>query len=328
MKYSVIIPAYNAEKTIHRCLDSLLPQLQDDSEIIVVDDGSADHTFDICREFASKESRIHVFTKDNGGVSSARNCGLDHAQGEYVVFVDSDDAVRPVFFDLIRKYTSLDPDYILFHFDLVFSRGKKEDVCTDAKETRKLLCAALRRQLLNCTWSRVFRKELIEQNHLRFDERLSIGEDKVFVVRYSLKCKTACFVYADVYQVFTDNADSLSRKKRASLVDSVILEHELLFEAAEETRDPAVIHAVTFSFFRSAYTAIMELRKFPIPRRERIRRTRAICEKFRREERIRIGSIGDWLFAAPVKLKMANLIDLAVRFKCVRLFVSNSLNRL
>ena len=90
-KISVIVPAYNAEKYLRRCIDSILVQTFTDFELLLVNDGSIDRTDTICNEYAVKESRIRVFHKKNGGVSSARNLGLDNAKGKYVMFVDSDD---------------------------------------------------------------------------------------------------------------------------------------------------------------------------------------------------------------------------------------------
>ena len=88
---SIIVPAYNCEKSIEKCIDSILKQTYNDIEIIIVNDGSTDRTDDICREMAKQENRIKYIFKENGGVSSARNIGLDFANGEFIQFVDSDD---------------------------------------------------------------------------------------------------------------------------------------------------------------------------------------------------------------------------------------------
>ena len=92
-KVSVIIPVYNAEQYLKRCLDSVLAQTYQDFEIICIDDGSTDNSGAICDEYAKKDSRIRILRKENGGVSSARNAGLNIAEGEYITFIDSDDYV-------------------------------------------------------------------------------------------------------------------------------------------------------------------------------------------------------------------------------------------
>ena len=92
-KISVIIPVYNAESTLRRCVDSVLAQTFTDFECLLINDGSKDKSGEICDEYAIRDSRVRVFHKENGGVSSARNVGLDNATGEWIAFVDSDDWV-------------------------------------------------------------------------------------------------------------------------------------------------------------------------------------------------------------------------------------------
>ena len=94
-KVSVIVPVYNVEKLLQRCIDSILAQTFTDFELLLIDDGSKDKSGEICDEYAAKDSRIRVFHKQNGGVSTARNLGIDKAQGEWIYFVDSDDIVLP-----------------------------------------------------------------------------------------------------------------------------------------------------------------------------------------------------------------------------------------
>ena len=90
-KVSFIVPVYNAGKYLHRCIDSLMQQSFTDFEVLLVDDGSSDDSGKICNDYAAKDERVKVFRKVNGGVSSARNLGLDNASGEYISFVDADD---------------------------------------------------------------------------------------------------------------------------------------------------------------------------------------------------------------------------------------------
>ena len=91
---SVIVPVYNAEMYLHRCIDSVLAQTYQNFELLLIDDGSKDSSGTICDEYAAKDARVRVFHKEIGGVSSARNVGLDHAQDEWITFVDSDDYIE------------------------------------------------------------------------------------------------------------------------------------------------------------------------------------------------------------------------------------------
>ena len=98
---SIIIPVYNAEKYLKKCLDSVINQTYKNLEIILVDDGSTDKSPEICDKYAEKDSRIIVLHKENGGVSSSRNAGLDIFKGEYLSFVDSDDYVEPDYIEYL-----------------------------------------------------------------------------------------------------------------------------------------------------------------------------------------------------------------------------------
>ena len=100
---SVIIPVYNTENYLHRCIDSVLNSACDDFEIILVNDGSTDNSPAICEEYARRDGRIRVIHQENCGVSSARNKGLDHCRGEWIVFVDSDDFISRDFLGLIAQ---------------------------------------------------------------------------------------------------------------------------------------------------------------------------------------------------------------------------------
>ena len=99
---SVIVPVYNSSQYLHRCIDSILYQSFNDFEVLLIDDGSIDNSGEICDEYAVKDSRVRVFHKENGGVSSARNVGLGNAVGEWVTFVDSDDWIDQDFGSIIK----------------------------------------------------------------------------------------------------------------------------------------------------------------------------------------------------------------------------------
>ena len=116
-KISVIVPVYKAEKYLHRCVDSILAQTFTDFEVLLIDDGSPDRSGDICDEYAKKDSRVRVFHKENGGVSSARQCGIDNAQGEYTIHADPDDWVEPnMLEELYAKAKEDDADMVICDF--------------------------------------------------------------------------------------------------------------------------------------------------------------------------------------------------------------------
>ena len=113
---SVIVPVYNVENYIHHCVDSILSQSFSDFELLLIDDGSNDKSGLICDEYARKDSRIKVYHKENGGVSSARNLGIEKANGEWICFIDADDYVRQDFFSDIQQYLFNDVDIVHWGF--------------------------------------------------------------------------------------------------------------------------------------------------------------------------------------------------------------------
>ncbi len=125
-KISVIIPVYNVEKYLHRCIDSILAQTFTDFELLLINDGSKDNSGKICDEYAAKDSRVRVFHKENGGASSARNLGLDNAKGEWVTFVDSDDWIAAeMYHNMLDKAKGEDADIVYCDIKMCFATGEK-----------------------------------------------------------------------------------------------------------------------------------------------------------------------------------------------------------
>lgn len=321
MKYSVIIPAYNAEKTIERCLSSLCCQLREDIELLVINDGSSDRTHDICVKYAEQYPQIVYVQKENGGVSSARNMGLDQAEGDYILFLDSDDYVTENYFSMIDA--NMQPECEL----LIFGRAiKKEDSLTEIpglsaraatpEETVALLSKALKNQLLNSPCNKVYCRNIIEQYALRFDCRLPIGEDKVFVVSYAVRVRNALCIPEAIYVVSLENKDSLSRKQRRNLCDNILLEHDLLFDVVEKAEYPKEYRkAVSYSFYRSAYTVISELYKFDLTKKELRQNIGEVCCRYAEKQVKDFGDLKHWLFSLPVRWKMTWAIDLLLKKK-------------
>ena len=130
-KISVIVPVYNVEKYLSRCIDSILAQTFTDFELLLIDDGSKDKSGEICDEYANKDNHVKVFHKENGGVSSARNLGLDNAQGEWITFVDSDDFVNSDWLSYYAK--SFDVDLIVQGYQVIEADLSKSVVVGDCK---------------------------------------------------------------------------------------------------------------------------------------------------------------------------------------------------
>ena len=208
-RISIIVPVYNVDKYLSQCLDSILAQTYSDFEVLLVDDGSTDGSGTICDNFALKDSRLKVFHKANGGVSSARNLGLDNARGEWVVFVDSDDWLSEIYCEtLIKSCINADITFFseVWHYldgcKIVYSSGeiytkdsieKKEDLILH------LLQNKTKHNYFGYTWNKIFKRKIIEANKIRFVEGLSTSEDEVFTLHFSLYANSMKVIYAPIY---------------------------------------------------------------------------------------------------------------------------------
>lgn len=121
--FSIIVPVYNTEQNIHQCIDSVLHQEFKDFELLLVNDGSKDKSLTICKEYAKKHSCIQVIDQENGGPSKARNTGLEHAQGKYILFLDSDDWLEPETLQILHAQSSDECPLIYYGFRSYFGDG-------------------------------------------------------------------------------------------------------------------------------------------------------------------------------------------------------------
>lgn len=179
---TVIIPAYNAAKTIVCCIKSLLKQTYQDWELIIIDDGSTDNTLDVCQSF--HDQRIQVYHKMNGGVSSARNAGLVYAKGEYIAFVDADDYLEPMYLEHLYQGREYDLSITGFCYDNEPEKSNSLLELTDKSSIAKSLSDLINADQLCYPWGRLFKCSIIEQNHIRFNEKMRFAEDNVFNWEY------------------------------------------------------------------------------------------------------------------------------------------------
>lgn len=163
---SIIVPVYNVEKYVNRCLYSLVHQTYKNLQIIVVDDGSTDKSYEAVSKFSEKDSRIEVYRKDNGGLSDARNFGLKHVKGKYISFVDSDDWVSENYVEVLKNLLGEDDDISCAGFDIHYdneslpSRYPMRNVTLSASEAMVELCRLT--WLPNTAWEKLYRAELFD----------------------------------------------------------------------------------------------------------------------------------------------------------------------
>lgn len=219
---SVIVPIYNVEAYLKRCVDSILNQTYKNLEIILVDDGSPDKCPEICDEYAKSDKRIKVIHKQNAGVSAARNDGLAIAQGDLIGFVDPDDCIHPSMYEEMVNYlVSQDCDLV----SCGFSEFSEDDIHSDIdlssyyKETLEQN-AAIRKsfegnnQFIKYVWSLLIKAEVAKS--VKFDCSLAYGEDTKYAYEVIMKTMYVGFIYAPLYNYFKNEngASSLSYLER------------------------------------------------------------------------------------------------------------------
>lgn len=217
--FSIIVPVYNSEPYLAKCLDSILGQRYPDFEAVLIDDGATDRSGTICDEYARKDARIRVYHEKNGGVSSARNKGLSVARGKYISFVDSDDWVTPdylgVFADARARF-----DYDLVYVGMVVVQGNGESgsLCTKNRvaETKNELPGVMEYLLLDykgfgLTCNKSFKNDLIKRYNLCFDLNYSMGEDRLFTLDYCCYSQSVNLCQNQTYY-YRKNETSLSHK--------------------------------------------------------------------------------------------------------------------
>lgn len=222
MKFSIIMPIYNSQNYLSKSINSVLKQSYKNWELICIDDGSVDESLNVCYKFAKTEDRIKVITKENGGVSSARNLGLEQATGERIIFLDADDCLHMEALEIFSKY-DLNIDLVIAnHIEVFPDKIKKAPVITESKistinEKLELIRFCISESQwredswygnLRPVWGKCFSKKIIEENRLAFLPSLKIGEDMVFLLSYLLKVETVHFTNNYIYYYSWPNGNS------------------------------------------------------------------------------------------------------------------------
>lgn len=212
---SIIVPVYEAEKYINRCVDSILAQSFSDFELILVEDGSPDNCGNICDEYAKKDSRIRVIHKVNGGASSARNAALDIAAGKYIMFCDSDDYVDEQWCQQMYATIKCYPNSWIncnIYDDREGEIKLRVPISNDTKLHTKCTFYTIENlSLSGALWNKIYSNEIIRSYGLRFDENFRIGEDVRFNVQYYKYCASSIWVSKALYY-YCYNGSSLTHK--------------------------------------------------------------------------------------------------------------------
>lgn len=211
-KISVIVPIYNTEKYLKRCIDSILDSTYSDFEIILINDGSTDRSEKICRDYCRMDSRIKAVNQEHSGVSTARNKGIDLSEGEWIVFADSDDTISRNFLKTVMEKECQSQDLLIFdqtdnNRENTDRRGpmhyfRKSDIPSIIE---KMLCA---KQLtekskisLYSPYAKAYRKSIINRYSIKFPPDIFISEDKIFNLEYLLRTEALLYIPETAYFV-------------------------------------------------------------------------------------------------------------------------------
>lgn len=233
---SIILPVFNAERFLSQCLDSILRQTYQDWELIAVDDGSKDGSMEILKSYEKRDLRIHIISKKNEGVSIARNIALEHAHGDYVYFVDSDDIVMPeALMILVKAMESSKTTFVKSDFLPIDEQGKqvfinKKQVIRrryDGKvmDSEKFFKKILMKEYF--LWTCLFRKDIIVKNHILFIPHCRLMEDAAFVADYLLYSDRNIYKDACVYG-YRKYEGSVSAVNKDYTEDMMLIKKHLL----------------------------------------------------------------------------------------------------
>lgn len=252
---SIIIPAYNAQATIVRCIDSLLAQTLKEWEAVIIDDGSFDATYDLCKAYCEKDWRLHLIHIENQGASFARNLGLDIARGEYLLFVDADDELMPSCLErMFCTIKNSDADILLSGISLVDTHGEINTVLPEVPYENRinhywetLYTLQQSTGLVGYVSNKLYKKRLIDQNNLRFDTGKKVQEDLKFAISAFSHTKSVLFLNESYYLYYfikkdrtlldnygmIDNALSFSEKLASEKYEYNIYQKNICWDVAK-----------------------------------------------------------------------------------------------
>lgn len=218
---SIIIPVYNAEQHIAKCLKSILRQTYKNIELIIVNDGSTDNSLEICHNFQKKDNRIKIITIENSGPSKARNIGLKTSAGSYIQFVDADDYVEDTITQ--RLVASMMDNYqlVICGYNIIFNNKKIVNILEDAEyklnEFLDIFCDLYKKNQFQYLWNKIYSASIIKSYNISFNEETKRGEDALFNIDYLEKCSVILIINEPLYNYVHYNSLSLTRNYNKSL---------------------------------------------------------------------------------------------------------------
>lgn len=220
-RISVIIPVYNAEKYLSRCLDSVINQITNEDEILLIDDNSTDSSPSICEKYEKNYENIKYFRQEkNNGPSKARNLGLEKSEGKYIVFLDSDDFIEEKYFDIMLKYSQKYDLVICAYYLTNEDKKEKKKVMMQSKEINmtNILELLNNKEMLNTLWNKMYKSNIIKENKIFFDEKEKRGEDLLFNLDYISYVKNNIYVVDELLYNYIMKKEGLNLGTEETLI--------------------------------------------------------------------------------------------------------------
>ena len=279
IELSVIVPVYNVENHLKNCINSLLESCGDGCEIILVDDGSTDSSAEICGAFRSRYGNISVIRKQNGGLASARNAGINAAKGEYITFVDSDDAVGPDFYSIVSEQIRSGGDIFVFPMiiDYTETGEKRTQELEDLKSAspKEAVRALERHEAFNMACSKVYRRELLSKPpKTGFELNTEPAEDLIFNCRCFVKADKITLVNKAYYHWMRRGEDTLANRFRRDLFEKnkrfIEYRNQLYRELSLDKTDYKLLSKGNLAYIYACIPNMYRGKNKTLPRRERI----------------------------------------------------------
>lgn len=202
---SIVIAVYNAEKYLDKCLSSVARQTFANIEILLIDDGSIDASLDICLKWSKSDSRVIVWHQNNSGVSNARNKGIELAKGDYIVFVDADDYVEQTYIQNLYEKRNM-ADIVISGYNRVSEYQEpillgREGFLKREEMFFNMLCTNI---VTGACWNKIFKKKILMEHHISFDENIDVGEDMLFVTEYLQHCASYYYINKALYSYYNN----------------------------------------------------------------------------------------------------------------------------
>lgn len=218
---SIIVPVFNVECYLHRCIESVIAQSFSDWELLLINDGSTDDSGIICSAYSKQDKRIKYFQKSNGGVSSARNLGLNYAVGDWVMFLDSDDWLEKECFNVcLNEVTCNDLDLVQFNHTLVYADGRtiiKKKVTTDVLSPDLYLDNGI---FNVCAGGGLYKRTIIKEQSIVFPLNLKLAEDQIFILSVLKHSSRVRYLDSAMYYYYQNDKSAVHNKRSIDMLNS------------------------------------------------------------------------------------------------------------